>query len=67
MDPLSQGVLGAAAPQSIAPREHLGIAGLLGFLAGMTDGSVHFISETLDKGTLNLLFTKSDGQPVRIP
>ena len=35
MDPLSQGVLGAAAPKSVAPPEHARIAALLGFLAGM--------------------------------
>ena len=35
MDPLSQGILGAAAPQSIAPPEHVRMACLLGFLAGM--------------------------------
>ena len=35
MDPISQGVLGAAAPKSIAPPEHARLACLLGFLAGM--------------------------------
>ncbi len=35
MDPLSQGVLGAAAPKSVAPPEHTRIAALFGFLAGM--------------------------------
>ena len=35
MDPLSQGVLGAAAPGSVAPRQHARIGGLLGLLAGM--------------------------------
>ncbi len=35
MDPVSQGVLGAAAPKSIAPPEHARIACLLGFLGGM--------------------------------
>jgi inner membrane protein len=35
MDPLSQGLLGAAAPKSVAPPEHARIAALLGFLAGM--------------------------------
>ncbi len=38
-----------------------------GFLGGVTDGSVRFIPDELDAGTLNLLFTKSDGQPVRLP
>jgi inner membrane protein len=35
MDPLSQGVLGAALPQSSSSREHVAIAGLFGFLAGL--------------------------------
>ncbi len=35
MDPVSQGVLGAAAPKSVAPPEHARIACVLGFLAGM--------------------------------
>ncbi len=35
MDPLSQGVLGAAAPQSVAPPKQARIAALFGFLAGM--------------------------------
>lgn len=35
MDPLSQGVLGAAAPQSVAPQKHARIAALFGFVAGM--------------------------------
>ena len=34
MDPLSQGVLGAAAPKSVAPPEQARIAALFGFLAG---------------------------------
>ncbi len=35
MDPLTQGVLGAAAPRSVAPQAQAGIAALLGLLAGM--------------------------------
>lgn len=35
MDPLSQGLLGAAAPKSVAPPEQVRLACLLGFLAGM--------------------------------
>lgn len=35
MDPLSQGVLGAAAPQSVARSKHIRLAALFGFLAGM--------------------------------
>lgn len=35
MDPLTQGVLGAAAPQSVGRRKQVAAAGLLGFFAGM--------------------------------
>ena len=35
MDPLTQGALGAALPQTIAKKRHVGRAGLFGFLAGM--------------------------------
>lgn len=35
MDPLTQGVLGAALPQASAGRRHAASAGLLGFFAGM--------------------------------
>lgn len=35
MDPLSQGVLGAAAPQAVATSKHARTAALFGFLAGM--------------------------------
>ena len=35
MDPLTQGTLGAALPQSVVKKSQAGIAGLLGFLAGM--------------------------------
>ena len=35
MDPLTQGVLGASLPQSISKKQHLGVAGVLGALAGM--------------------------------
>jgi prepilin-type processing-associated H-X9-DG protein len=31
------------------------------------DGSVHFISQSIDPQTLRLLLTRNDGQPVRIP
>jgi inner membrane protein len=48
MDPLSQGVLGAAASQSLAPREHAGIACLLGFLAGMAPDLDVFIRSSTD-------------------
>ncbi|TCO76728.1 metal-dependent hydrolase [Chromatocurvus halotolerans] len=36
MDPITQGLAGAALPQSVARRKTVAIAGLLGFLAGMT-------------------------------
>lgn len=36
MDPFTQGLAGAALPQSMARRKTVAIAGLLGFLAGMT-------------------------------
>lgn len=48
MDPLSQGVLGAAAPQSIAPPQHAGIACLLGFFAGMAPDLDVFIRSNTD-------------------
>ena len=35
MDPLTQGTLGAALPQSLSQKQLAGSAGLLGFLAGM--------------------------------
>ena len=48
MDPLSQGVLGAAAPKSVAPPEHARIAALLGFLAGMAPDLDVFIRSSAD-------------------
>lgn len=36
MDPITQGLLGASLPQSIAKKQHLYPAGALGFLAGMS-------------------------------
>jgi hypothetical protein len=38
-----------------------------GFLAGFTDGSVQFIVESIDAEMLRRLFSKADGQPVRLP
>jgi len=35
-----------------------------GFLAAFCDGSVHFISESVDFETLRRLFTRNDGNPV---
>ena len=47
MDPLTQGALGAALPQATRARTQIGIAGILGFLAGMTaDLDVLIRSET---------------------
>jgi inner membrane protein len=48
MDPLSQGVLGAAAPKSVAPPEHARIAALFGFLAGMAPDLDVFIRSSAD-------------------
>ena len=48
MDPLSQGVLGAAAPRSVAPPEHARIAVLFGFLAGMAPDLDVFIRSNSD-------------------
>ena len=48
MDPLSQGVLGAAAPNSVAPPEHARLACLLGFLAGMAPDLDVFIRSPED-------------------
>lgn len=36
MDPLSQGLLGASAPQTVANRKDLGTAAILGLISGMT-------------------------------
>jgi hypothetical protein len=46
-----------------------GLVGLRsgGFLAGLADGSVHFVRSSIDARTLRLLFTKSDGEPVPFP
>lgn len=56
-------------PGDYAPDKESPVKGLVGlrrggFLAAFCDGSVHFISKTVDPETLNLLFTKSDGKPV---
>ena len=52
MDPLSQGVLGAAAPQSVATPKHIRIAALFGFLAGMAPD----LDVLIRSGTDPLLF-----------
>lgn len=36
-----------------------------GFIAGFGDGSVHFLSETLDERTVRNLITRADGEAVR--
>ncbi len=43
-----------------------GLVGLQpdGFLAGMTDGSVHYLSSKIDAQTLRCLFDRADGQAV---
>jgi len=47
MDPLTQGALGAALPQATRNKTHVGIAGALGFLAGMAaDLDILIRSET---------------------
>ncbi len=48
MDPITQGVLGAAAPQSIAPREHAKMAGLLGMFGGLAPDLDVFIRSSSD-------------------
>lgn len=48
MDPVSQGVLGAAAPKSIAPPEHARLACVLGFIAGLAPDLDVFIRSVQD-------------------
>ncbi|MEM0952588.1 MAG: metal-dependent hydrolase [Pseudomonadota bacterium] len=48
MDPLTQGVLGGAAPRALAPREHAGLATLLGLLGGMAPDLDVFIRSSSD-------------------
>ena len=48
MDPLSQGVLGATVPRSVAPPEHARIAVLFGLLAGMAPDLDVFIRSSSD-------------------
>ncbi len=59
-------------PGDYSPNKQDPTRGLLGmrpggFLAGFADGSVRFIAETVDVGTLNALFTKSGGEAVQVP
>jgi inner membrane protein len=48
MDPLTQGVLGAALPQATRRKSHIGVAGALGFLAGMSADLDVFIRTSSD-------------------
>ncbi|MGY9062766.1 MAG: metal-dependent hydrolase, partial [Rhodospirillales bacterium] len=48
MDPLTQGVLGAALPQAIAKKPFVIRAGLFGFLAGMAADLDTFIRSSED-------------------
>ena len=48
MDPLTQGVLGAALPQSISNKKSLGIIGILGFLSGLAPDLDIFIRSEND-------------------
>ena len=48
MDPLTQGVLGAALPQSISKKKSLGIIGLIGFLSGLAPDLDIFIRSESD-------------------
>ena len=48
MDPLTQGVLGAALPQSISNKKSLGIIGIIGFLSGLAPDLDVFIRSEND-------------------
>lgn len=48
MDPLSQGILGASAPQSFSKRDKIRIACVLGFLGGMAPDLDIFIRSSTD-------------------
>ena len=48
MDPLTQGVIGAALPQSIGNKKSLGIIGILGFLSGLAPDLDIFIRSESD-------------------
>ena len=48
MDPLTQGVIGAALPQSIGNKKSLGIIGILGFLSGLAPDLDVFIRSESD-------------------
>jgi len=48
LDPLTQGVLGAALPQSISNKKSLGIIGIIGFLSGLAPDLDIFIKSEND-------------------
>ncbi|MGL6260189.1 metal-dependent hydrolase [Vibrio sp. WXL103] len=48
MDPVTQGVLGAALPQSVSNKRHLVIAGVFGLLSGMAPDLDVFIRSSTD-------------------
>ncbi len=48
MDPITQGALGASLPQSFSRKSHVLIAGLLGFISGMTPDLDIFIRSDSD-------------------
>ncbi len=59
-------------PGDFSPNKENPILGLVGlrrniFLAGLADGSVRAISQSVDPKTLRALFTKSGGEPVDVP
>jgi prepilin-type processing-associated H-X9-DG protein len=59
-------------PEEWLPDEKDPLKGLLGlrpngFNAAFADGSVRFLSKTIDARTLKLLFMRDDGEPVNIP
>ncbi len=59
-------------PGDFSPNKQNPVQGLVGlrqniFLAGLTDGSVRVMSQTIDPKTLRALFTKSGGELVNLP
>ena len=49
------------------PLQHMGDMSPGGFNVGLGDGSVHFISNTIDLGVFNALLTRNGGEVARIP
>lgn len=59
-------------PEEFVPSEKDPLKGLTGlrpggFLAGLADGSVRFISDKIDLKMLNNLFQRNDGNVIRLP